>query len=177
MIHDVLKTISVALGEYLGSFYDVPEGLAEVGVIGGSEDGTVVNKMVVSLLNIEREGAMGISSPFRGSGAKKVVQSAPAWHLNLYFVVAAVFEEKRYEEALKMLSDSVGFLQRNITLPVKGKQHYAIELVTLDLQQLTNLWSILGGHYYPSVVCKVRMLTYESREIRRSATRSGKMGL
>lgn len=171
MIDRVLSSIAGELNEFLGSYYDLPEGMAELGEIGGGRGEVVANKMVVSLLNIEREGAMGINSRFKNAEGDRMVQGAPAWHLNIWFVVAAVFEEKRYAESLKMLSTAIVFLQRNNLLRTDGRQRFMIEPVTLDMQELTNLWSMLGGHYYPSVVCKIRMLTFDSGEIKKTVSR------
>lgn len=55
------------------------------------------DKMVVALLNIEREGAMGTTAGFQAEG-KGFTQKMPPWYLNMYFVVAVMFEEKRYPD-------------------------------------------------------------------------------
>lgn len=171
MINRILVSITETLNEFLGSYYDIPEGGAEVGTIGGDGGENYMNKVIVSLLNIERETAMGISKICRSGTGSTMTQGDPAWNLNLYFVVAAVFDDKRYAESLKMLSASIGFLQQNSVFPMEGKQSYTIEPVTLSLQELTNVWSIMGGHYYPSVVCKLRMVTFDSADIRRTVNR------
>lgn len=171
MIDQVLLSVTEGLNEYLGSYYDMPEGMVELGVVGGNGGEGIANKMVVSLLNLEKEGAMGATHVYRSGESDKMMQGAPAWYLNVFFVVAAVFDEKRYGESLKMLSASIGFLQQNVLLVVNGKQKFTIEPVSMNIQELTNLWSILGGHYYPSVVCKIRMLTFDNHEAKRVITR------
>lgn len=168
MVNRVLAAVTEALNEFLGSYYNVPESVAELGGIGGED---LTNKMVVSLLNVERETVMGITSGYRAGEGNGMAQGAPAWHLNIYFVVAAVFDGKRYGESLKMLSSSIGFLQQNSVFQLDGKQTFTIEPVTMGIQELTNVWSMLGGHYYPSVVCKLRMLTFDGGEVRRTVTR------
>lgn len=61
MIKRVLTYYAERLEEYLSRLHHQPEGLAAVGLIGnGSEERP--NKMVVSLLNVERETAGGISA-------------------------------------------------------------------------------------------------------------------
>lgn len=170
MINKILLSVAEALNVFLGSYYERPEKMAEIGMIGGTEEGSVPNKMIVSLLNVEKEGAAGRRGESKGSGGSALVQGAPAWHLNVWFMVAAVFSERRYGEALKMLSASIGFLQQNVLLTEEGRT-YVIELMTLDMQGLTNLWSIQGGRYYPSVVCRIRMLTFDSEEVKRTVGR------
>lgn len=166
MIDQVLTYIAEGLNGYLGNIYEETGGLAMVGEIGGEGGEQEMNRIVVALLNVEREGAMGIGGAFQTEG-KGFLQKLPAWYLNMYFVVAAVFEGKRYGEGVKMLSDSISYLQQHpVFTPVSGGK-FMIEPVSLSLQELTNVWSILGGRYYPSVVCKVRMLRFEGAEIGR----------
>jgi len=40
-----------------------------------------------------------------------------------------------------------------------------VEFINSDLQQLTNLWGMLGAKYIPSVVYKLKMLTFSSNTI------------
>lgn len=159
MIDKILTHIAEGLNMYLGNFYEEPAGLVKVGEIGNTEE-TERDKLAVALLNIEREGAMGIGSGFQAEG-KGFLQKFPPWHLNVYFVVAALFEGKRYEEGVKMLSESIAYLQQHPEVRLVNGKKYTIEPVSLNFQELTNIWSVLGGRYCPSVVCKVRMLTFD----------------
>ena len=61
MIRKILTYYAGRLDEYLGRSHRRPEGLATVGMIGNSTEERP-NKMVVSLLNVERETAVGGSS-------------------------------------------------------------------------------------------------------------------
>lgn len=62
MIRKILTYYAERLEEYLSRFHRRPEGLATVGMIGNSTEERP-NKMVVSLLNVERETAGGIAAP------------------------------------------------------------------------------------------------------------------
>lgn len=166
MIGDVLSFISDKLNEYLGSFYDLPETLVALGTPGSEEAEEGKNRLLVSLLNVEREGAAGFTAGYSREGSGRMGKKSPAWHINLVLVIAAVYEEKRYSDGLRMLSVAVRFLQGESGFVLPGGQKFTMELVSLNIQELTNVWSILGGKYYPSVVCKVRMLTFDSAEIR-----------
>jgi hypothetical protein len=42
---------------------------------------------------------------------------------------------------------------------------FAIEPVNLSFHELSNLWGIFGGIYYPSVLCRIRTLTVDEQEI------------
>ncbi|MMZ71029.1 hypothetical protein D1872_342480 [compost metagenome] len=37
--------------------------------------------------------------------------------------------------------------------------------MNLTMHELSNLWSICGENYYPSVVCKIRLLEVDAGEI------------
>lgn len=164
MIGDVLSFISDKLNEYLGSFYDLPETLVALGAPGTEEPEEGMNRMLISLLNVEREGAAGFAAGYSKDSSGRVEKKSPAWHINLYMVIAAVYEDKRYADGLRMLSMAVRFLQGESGFVLPGGQKFTLEFVSLNIQELTNVWSILGGKYYPSVVCKVRMLTFDSTE-------------
>lgn len=165
MIYTIFAELTGRLNEYLGAFYDIPEDIVSLGmpVTSGEEP---VNKLQLFLLNLERETSMGIGSVSRTDANGRYPRYSPAWNLNLYFAVAAVFEEKRYADSLKLLSGALAFLQQNGTFRIAGGDTFTIEPVTLGIQELTNMWSILGGTYYPSAVCKLRMLTIDGKEIK-----------
>ena len=121
------------------------------------------NKMVVSLLNVERETAGGISAPVQCT-QDGYVRTQPPLLLNLNVMLAAVFDERQYAESLSVLSDTLRFIQSVPKFEVEGVD-YTIEIVSVTTQDLNNVWTLLGGQYYPSVVCKIRRLTIDAGEI------------
>lgn len=64
MIRKILSALASQLEEFLSRFHNRPEGLATVGLIGNSTEERP-NKMVISLLNMERETDGSISSGVR----------------------------------------------------------------------------------------------------------------
>lgn len=81
----------------------------------------------------------------------------PPLLLNLNVMLAAVFDERQYAESLSLLADTLRFIQSVPRFDVDGAW-YTIEIVNLTLQDLNNMWTLLGGQYYPSVACKIRRL-------------------
>lgn len=166
MIKTILTYYASRLDEYLARLHHQPEGMAEVGFIGnGGEEKP--GKMVISLINVERETAGGISSPLQRT-TEGYSRLAPPLLLNLNLMLAAVYEEKQYAESLSVLSDTLKFIQAVPKFEVEGMT-YTVEIVTLPSQELNNIWTMLGGQYYPSVVCKLRRLVIDAGE----ATGSG----
>ncbi|WP_459189827.1 Pvc16 family protein [Parabacteroides sp. APC149_11_2_Y6] len=162
MIKKILSYYASRLDEYLSRLHHQPEGLAEIGVIGNSTDEKPC-KLIVSLINIERETAGGISSPMQRT-TEGYIRQAPPLLLNLNLMLAAVYDEKRYAESLDILSDTLKFIQSVPIFEVDGMA-YTVEIVTLSSQDLNNIWTMLGGQYYPSVVCKLRRLVIDAEEI------------
>lgn len=167
MIRKILVTFAERLEEYLSRFHHRPEGLATVGQIGNNTEERP-NKMVVSLLNVERETTGGISTPVqRTEGGYARMQ--PPLLLNLNVMLAAVFDERQYAESLSLLTDTLSFIQSVPRFEVDGTW-YTIEIVNLTLQDLNNMWTLLGGQYYPSVACKIRRLCIDGGQMTAGGT-------
>lgn len=155
MIRKILTTYATLLEEYLSRFHNRPGGLVTVGQIGnGTEEKP--GKMVVSLLSVERETSGGISAPVQRT-EEGYARMQPPLLLNLNVMLAAVFDERQYAESLSLLADTLRFIQSVPRFEVDGAW-YTIEIVNLTLQDLNNMWTLLGGQYYPSVACKIRRL-------------------
>lgn len=161
MIKKILTYYASYLDEFLRSKFPQPEGVAEVGFIGGNADEKPC-KLIVSLVNIERETAGGISAGL-SRGGSDYARTYPPLLLNLDLMLAAVYDERRYAESLSVLHESLLFIQSHPYFDLDG-QKYTIEVVTLSAQDINNIWSTLGGQYYPSVMCKLRRLMVDAKE-------------
>lgn len=168
MIDTTLVYLRDQLNGFLAGRYSSREPLVVVASL-SSLDGTVPtgidNKVVLTLVNVEREGAAGSTPQLRpeNSGFARL---APALHINLYILVSAWFPGN-YIDALKLLSAVVGYFQGKPTFSPslagfpRGLEKLTMEIVNLDPQGLNNLWAGLGGKYLPSVLYKARMLTVQ----------------
>lgn len=162
MIKKILTYYAERLNEYLSPLHHQPEGLAEIRFMGNTAE-EKPNKIVVSLYSIEKETLGGIASHVQHSDGKYVRMSPPLM-LNLNVVIAAIYDERRYTDSLSVLSDTLKFIQSSPQFKVEGEP-YTIEIVALTGQELNNVWTTLGGQYYPSVVCKIRRLVIDAEEI------------
>lgn len=163
MIKKVLTDYTARLDEYLSRLHHQPEGLAEVGFIGNSTD-EKPGKIVVSLLNIEREAAGGISAPVQRTANGEYTRMAPPLLLNLNIMLAAIYDERRYTESLSIFTDTLRFIQSVPVFDLEGER-YTVEIITLSVQDINNIWTTLGGQYYPSVMCKLRRLVIDTQEV------------
>lgn len=162
MIQKILTYYAGRLDEHLSRTRRQPEGNAAVGQPGGAS-AEVPNKLLVSLLNVERETSGGIQPGMeRTSGG--YARTYPPLLLNLIVLVSAVYDERRYADSLSALSDALRFVQSVPKFDVDGTS-YTSELVGVSAQELNNIWTLLGGQYHPSVVCKIRRLTISGGDI------------
>lgn len=160
MIRRILTYYAERLDEYLSRLHHQPEGLAEVGFIGNSADERLC-KLIVSLVNIERETSGGISSGI-SRGGTDYVQTYPLL-LSLDLMLAAVYDDRQYAQSLSVLNETLLFTQSHPFFELDG-QRYTVELVMLSAQDTNNIWTTLSGQYYPSVMCKLRRLVVDANE-------------
>lgn len=167
MIHTILSVYARQMEQYIGSFIRQPEGMVEVGIATGQGEEEPC-KIQLFLLNVERETATGIVTGKGSTSGRFSSVSSPPIYANLNVVIASVFSPKRYGESLSYLSLAITFLQSTPVFTTNDGTKYTIELMSSTLQEQNNIWSLFGGRYYPSVVCKIRRLAFDSNEIKRT---------
>ena len=176
MINSAIGHVTRQLNQYLGRTFSLNEDLALVSNI-AEQDGTVAvnvnNKVAVFLVNVEKDETPGY---FREqgcmSGGENII-TYPPLHLNLFLMFSANFSGPNYPEALKFISHTIGFFQKN---PVFTRQNspdldsridkLILDIENLNIKDLSSLWSIISGKYQPSVLYRVRMLTFDSRDVK-----------
>ena len=177
MIYKAISAIEKKLDEYIRNKFSLDEQLVQLSNIAkedGIQENISNNKLLMTLVNIEREYAMGIHFKTISLNDGTSSLSRPPVHINFFLLFSANFVEKNYDESLKYISSALEFFQRNDLMnqyntPELDKriEKLQLELVNLSFHELSNLWSILGGKYIPSFLCKIRMLTVDSDEIDR----------
>lgn len=162
MIKEIITYITKQLEEYLITEFPRPDGNTEVGFIGKKTE-LANNKITVSLFSIERETAGGIV-PTRNTQLQASTYRNPPLYVNLNIVFAAIYEDQ-YNDALSAISATLMFIQAHTCFKYKNET-YTLEIINPNLQELNNIWSIMGGQYYPSVLCKIRRLVFDLEEIK-----------
>jgi hypothetical protein len=174
VIQAAISHLAERLNEFLARGMGLSEDIVVVSHLveqDGSVAPGVANKLVLFLTNIEKESAAGLGHATHFAGQQTGLR-APSVNLNLYLILAANFTGSNYPEALKMISAAILFFQRN---PIFDRQSSPgldrrIEKLVLDIenmgrQDLSNLWGGLGAKYLPSVLYKMRMLTFDAQDI------------
>lgn len=146
---------------------------AELGNIGeilagtGSNHGSNAN-IIISLINIEEDKVARDPTSFlrRDNG---ILYKNPAVHLNLTLLFTSVRHEGGYGLALQFVQEVIQFFQAkyffdHLNTPNlnPGIEKLVLEMMSFNLEQLHQLWSMLGGKYHPSIAYKMRMITVDS---------------
>ena len=169
MIKRILTYYAERLEEYLSRLHRQPEGLATVGLIGSAGE-ECPNKVVISLVNLEKETS-GDMTYMQRSGSGCGGKGAPP-RMNMHGMLAAVYDGKRYGESLSVLSETLAFIRSTPKFQADGYV-YTMEIVPMSTMDLHNIWTTMGGQYYPSVICKLRGLAIDSSEIISSGSMAG----
>jgi hypothetical protein len=169
MIDKAMNFIVGEINGMLSSRFQSNENLAVLSSL-ANPDGTlppgIENKIVLTLINVEREAsANGSSWPMRQlqEGFGRV---SPPLGLNLLVLVTASFSSN-YGEGLKVLSNVAGpsfNAQSSATFP-HDMEKLSLDLVNLSIHEVNNVWSILGAKYMPSIAYKVRMLVVQENRM------------
>ncbi|MEI6334529.1 MAG: DUF4255 domain-containing protein [Methylococcaceae bacterium] len=173
MIADVLILLKKCLNSHLQSLSGLA--LAEGGedkvvfIDGDQKPDSVSFKLgAVSLLlfNIERDVINRQADNFvRVADDGSTRKVSPAININLDILFVAKF--KTYEQSLHYLSLILGYFQatpyldRQIVPELSPSiDHLVLELNTLTTAQQNELWGLLRSSYLPSLVYKVKALTF-----------------
>lgn len=177
MIYSALDYIVEQLNLFLINRFSVQDTRAILGSI-VDETGAIPeenkNKVILSLVNLEQETNLQYATVNRFQGDKNIPYNQP-YNFNIDVLITASFSN--YKEALKFLSESIYFFQAKPAFTPENSpglapqiERLTLELIKLNYSEMQNLWTALGTKYMPSVLFKVRMLSFQSDDIRSIST-------
>jgi hypothetical protein len=93
--------------------------------------------------------------------------------INLYILFSAYFSGNNYPEALRFISFIIAYFQSGRVLTPANTpsmdarlEKLTFEMESIGTEKMNNIWATLGAKYMPSVVYKMRMLTFDESIIR-----------
>ena len=136
----------------------------------------------LSLINIEEERVFKDQQTSFRNEQGNVEHYNPNLKLNLYILISANFAAGDgggstnttgvYREGLKQLSHVISFFQGKYVFTPDNTPALApplvklvVELYSSSFEQQYNFWNVVGAKYLPSVLYKVRMLTYQEKRL------------
>jgi len=174
MIEDALNSLASELNEYLRLKHDLTEEKALVTGLVDIEGKTAVegeNKITITLLHVEEESVLKSGVHSRQVDGQSVYANPPI-HTNIYVLFSAFFASSNYGEALKYLSDVLAFFQgkysfnrQNTPALPESIDKLLVEMYKTSFQELSHLWGMVGAKQLPSVIYKVRMLTFDQGRV------------
>jgi hypothetical protein len=172
MINKALQFTSDTLNQFLKNRFTLDETKVILNKLidsNGQIPAINQNKVVISLINIERETTKAYNIRNHQVSDGSFININPAERFNIDILISANFDD--YSETLKFLNAVILFFQINTSLSVntssaipKGLDKLEFDIEKLTYQQMNNLWTAMGAKYQPSVIYKMRLLTIQGFE-------------
>jgi len=175
MINAAVSHLAIELNQFLKQAYALTEDIVLMSGLVDAEGHAAPNtnnKLVVFLANLEKDTVPYRQQNSGEAGAMRAVVSSVPLYLNLYVMIAANFSGANYSEALKLISGAIAYFQR---VPVFDHQvspgldprieKLILDIENLKIHELSNIWTLLGGKYLPSVLYKVRMVAFDTDDV------------
>ena len=171
MIYEALTCIADDMNEFFKATLGVNDDRVILsGIV--NQDGSLAiqseNRVIITLQNVEKE-----ITGKNGPGGMQNRQAQVTLNINLYILFSAYFPGSNYQEALKFLSYTIAYLQqKSVFTPTNtptlnaGIDKLVFELENMSTEKQSNIWATFGAKYMPSVLYKMRMLTFENTAIR-----------
>ncbi len=169
MIYEALALVTQQLNTYFRNRFSQVEDrvvLSNLVEPDGSSAIKEENKVVVTLVNIQKETISGNRSSNGASMNKPIA-------LNLHVLFSAWFTGANYPESLKFLGAVIAYFQANNHLTAssvpdmpEGMDKLTFEIVTMDFQEVSHVWGMLGAKHLPSVMYKFRLVLIDEATIK-----------
>lgn len=179
MIDAAIGHVASELNQHIRRSYALNEDMVVISNLleqDGSVSVHVNNKLVLFLVNIEKDTTP--HSPRRAASPtteRNIVSTEPLY-LNLYLMVASNFSGGNYNEGLKFISTAISFFQRQPVLDRYSSpaldhriERLMFDIENLSMQDLSSMWGMLSGKYLPSVLYKIRMVTFDAGDIQQQS--------
>ncbi|MDQ2088750.1 DUF4255 domain-containing protein [Marimonas arenosa] len=174
MISETATLLLFGLNQYLHAREGNVVGSADIAVPGspaqidgGNGTSGLDNKILLTLLNVEEEGALKNGPTAFVESGGVVVRNRPV-HLNLFLVFSANFSN--YGTALTRIGQVAAFFQSQRrfdpglypgALPALApgtELKVTLELVTVSLEETSFIWGALGGKGLPFLAYRARLV-------------------
>lgn len=171
MIQKYLSVIVGDLNQFLRNRFNLNENPVTMSNLTGLDGNLSINgenKIVFTVVNIEQETSIPMSKKSMNISSRSSVSAMPPMYFNIYLLVSAYFQDSNYGESLRMLSSSISFFQQKSCFNYQNTPGFpehnskmTLEIVNLSINDSNNLWGKLGGKYLPSILYKLRMITFD----------------
>lgn len=142
--------------------------LGNIGEILSNNSNAPNSEIILSLINVEENRISRDPQNYLKNGTEYIKKN-PSINLYLTILFTPIRPETGYGRSLESLQKVVEFFQKKYVFDHSNTENLhpnieklILEMISLNLEQLHQLWSMLGGKYYPSVAYRMRMITIDS---------------
>lgn len=142
--------------------------LGNIGEILTSSTHSADTNIIISLINIEENRVSRDPQNFIRNGTG-VIYKNPAVNLYLTLLFTSLRDNGGYGLALQSIQNLIAFFQHKYVFDHTntpgldaGIDKLILEMISMNVEQLQLLWSMLGGKYHPSIAYRMRMVTIDS---------------
>lgn len=174
MIQKALHFTHGILDQFIKNFFGLNESSVVLNNIidaNGSVPHLNQNKIVISLINIERETLKPFYVRNQRLPDGNYADISPTERYNLYVLITSNFDN--YNETLKFLNAVILFFQTNPSFDSNQFPSFPIELYKLDFniekmnyQEMHSLWTSMGAKFQPSIIYKTRLVSIQSDNVK-----------
>ncbi|MCT4616095.1 MAG: DUF4255 domain-containing protein [Marinifilaceae bacterium] len=161
MINYILEEICADLNEFLRLRYSLTDDIVVLTPVrkDGSELSIYNNKVVVTAISFERD------KDRKGEQGKAGYEK---YMLLMRFMVAVVFDEKNYNQSLLIFWGLLEYFQTksNYVVSINEDEEFSVKIdfENPSFQDLSNIWGLFGGSYYPSLIFKLTNIPVDAGE-------------
>ena len=169
MINEALQFTCDMLDQFLKNRFGLNESIVLLNNLiesNGSIPQANQNKVVISLINIEKETLKAFYQRSTRLPDGNYSDVKPSERYNLILLISANFDN--YNETLRFLNDVIVFFQANVVLDAAvssnippGINKLEFEVEKISYHQMHSLWTAMGAKYQPSIIYKMRLLTIQ----------------
>ena len=180
VIHDALQFLRVKVNSYNNNVSPIVEIMNISGLNDGDQFVNSTTPIILSVVNIEHDKTAKNPNtylPYTSQGNTVKKYKNPAQNLIISLLFSAYAKEKettRYEDGIKKLEHVIRCLQEQDVFYINGTTEVdpgtenhtklILDMESLKISELNQLWSILGNKYMPSVLYKMRMISIQHED-------------
>ncbi len=171
MLDKALTFVVAYVNRNLKMTFGLDEDIAVLGSLvnlDGSITKNIENKVILSIINLEHEKTVKNMGGYIPNQQGSFAKVDPPVYLNLYVLVSANYNSENYLESLKMLSAVIDLFQSSIIFTPDTHpdldpsiERLTFEIYNTPIQELSHIWSGIGAKYVPSMIYKIRMISFQ----------------
>lgn len=172
MISKALQFTCDVLDQYLRNRFGVDESKVLMNNLiesSGSIPQINQNKIVLSLINVEQETLKKFYGRSKMLSGGNYADMNPSERFNLDLLISSNFDD--YAETLRFLDAVILFFQvhsyldsGSVSNMPSGLTRLEFDIEKINYVQMQGLWTSMGAKYLPSVIYKVRLVTFQGNQ-------------